>query len=60
MITTEQVLLQQLEEETRKMRELQNIFFRNKNGYNLTMARNSEGKVDDILTRLSNMRRGSL
>lgn len=58
MITAEEILvLQQLEDETRRMRTLQNTYFQQRTQYNLTMARNSEGKVDAILTRLSNLRR---
>lgn len=58
MITAEEILvLQQLEDETRRMRTLQNTYSQQRTQYNLTMARNSEGKVDAILTRLSNLRR---
>ena len=60
MITVEEVLLlQQLADETAKMRELQNTYFRNRTQYNLTNAKNAEGNVDDILTKLSNLRRSA-
>lgn len=53
MITTEQVLLlQQLAEETQKMRELQNTYFNNRTQFNLTNARSQERKVDELLTKL--------
>ena len=53
MITTEQVLLlQQLEDDVRTMRELQNTYFRDRNQFNLTNARAAERKVDEKLTRL--------
>ena len=60
MITTEQVLLlQQLADETQKMRELQNTYFRYKGIYNLTNAQAQEHKVDALLTRLSNLGTGT-
>ena len=60
MITTEQVLLlQQLADETQRMRELQNIYFRNKGIYNLTNAQAQERKVDALLTRLYNLGTGT-
>lgn len=58
MITAEEILtLQQLEEEVRKMRESQCTYFRTRSQMALTEARASERKVDELLTRLSNMRR---
>ena len=60
MITTEQVLLlQQLADETQRMRELQNTYFRDRNQYNLTNARAQERKVDGLLTRLNNLGTGA-
>lgn len=57
MITEEEILLlQQLEHETRRMRMLQSTYFQARTQYNLTMAKASERKVDELLTKLSNMR----
>ena len=60
MITTEQILLyQQLEEEAREMRRLQNLYFKTRDKGVMGDSISSERKVDSILAKLEATRRNA-
>lgn len=60
MITTEQILLyQQLEEEAREMRRLQNLYFKTRDKGVMADSISSERKVDSILAKLEATRRNA-